>query len=75
MRVQRFFLLGALLTGVGTGQAHAYLDPGTGSMLLQGLLAALGGLVVAMGSFRASVSRLWPFRRRKKALDGLVDKH
>ena len=75
MRVHRLALFCAALMGIGTEQAHAYLDPGTGSMLLQGLLAALAGLVVAMGSFRAAVSRLWPFRRRKKASDGLVNKH
>ena len=29
------------------GSAHAYLDPGTGSILLQGLIAGIaGGLVV-----------------------------
>jgi hypothetical protein len=30
-----------------TGNAHAYLDPGTGSILLQGLLAGL----LALGAF------------------------
>lgn len=27
------------------GAAHAYIDPGTGLLLLQGLLAAIGGLI------------------------------
>ncbi len=29
-----------------TSPAHAYLDPGTGSMLLQGLIAAVAGVMV-----------------------------
>lgn len=32
---------------MATGQAHAYLDPGTGSIILQGLIGAVvGGLFV-----------------------------
>ncbi len=37
-------LVTALL--VTTTPAHAYLDPGTGSMLLQGLIAAVAGVMV-----------------------------
>lgn len=36
-----------LLSLIFTGDAHAYLDPGTGSILLQGLLAGL----LAIGVF------------------------
>jgi len=36
-----------LLSLIFTGNAHAYLDPGTGSILLQGLLAGL----LAIGVF------------------------
>jgi len=40
-------LLGAAAALAFSSVAHAYLDPGTGSILLQGLLAAIaGGLVV-----------------------------
>jgi len=31
--------------------AHAYLDPGTGSMLIQGLLAAIAAASVTIGIF------------------------
>lgn len=41
-----------------TGNAHAYLDPGTGSILLQGLLAGL----LAVGAF---------WRQAKQWLRGL----
>ncbi len=37
--------LGMTLLLVST-PAHAYLDPGTGSMLLQGLIAAVAGVMV-----------------------------
>ena len=35
--------------------AHAYLDPGTGSMLLQGLLAGIAGAVVVMRLYWAKI--------------------
>ena len=37
-----------LFTGLFTHSitAHAYLDPGTGSLILQGLLAAIAGALV-----------------------------
>ena len=44
-----------------SGDAHAYLDPGTGSILLQGLIASVaGGLILA----RAYWSRLKNFYKR-----------
>jgi hypothetical protein len=42
---------GSLLAGllfVQTQPVFAYIDPGTGSMLLQGLLAGVAGLVVVL---------------------------
>jgi hypothetical protein len=41
--------LGATLTS--TQEAHAYLDPGTGSMLLQGLIAGLAATSVVIGRY------------------------
>ena len=35
------FLVIALTTISGADPAHAYLDPGTGSMILQGLIAGI----------------------------------
>jgi hypothetical protein len=43
-------LAGALLL-VSTGSAHAYLDPGTGSMLLQGLIAGIAAGSVVLGRY------------------------
>lgn len=41
-----FFAL--LLTGAMSRTAYAYLDPGTGSMILQLLLGGIAGAAVAM---------------------------
>lgn len=38
--------LSALFLGISTSGAHAYLDPGTGSMILQVLLGGIAGLLV-----------------------------
>jgi hypothetical protein len=41
------------------GDAHAYLDPGTGSMVLQAIIAGVLGLVFTFKSYlRAILSRL-----------------
>lgn len=39
--------LAALFIAASTTSAHAYLDPGTGSMLLQLLLGGIAGLAIA----------------------------
>ena len=35
--------------------AHAYLDPVTGSLLIQGLIAAIAGIVAGVKSVRARI--------------------
>lgn len=41
------FILSLLFVGISTSVAHAYLDAGTGSLILQVLLGGLAGLAVA----------------------------
>lgn len=36
-------------------QAHAYLDPGSGSLIIQALIAGLLGLLVALRVFRDTI--------------------
>ena len=43
--------------------AHAYLDPGTGSAILQGLLAALAALVVTVKLYWYRLLRLLGLRK------------
>ena len=40
-------VLAGLLLGVATSNAYAYLDPGTGSMILQVLLGGVAGVMLA----------------------------
>ena len=49
------------LLGTWTSNAHAYLDPGTGSMLVQGLIAAIAGAVFFL---RDKLSLLGHFLKR-----------
>jgi hypothetical protein len=39
--------------------AHAYLDPGTGSLIFQSLLALLFGVGVAWRKVRETVAGIW----------------
>ena len=39
--------LAVMLVGASTSTAHAYLDPGTGSIILQVLLGGVAGLALA----------------------------
>ena len=45
IRIRRWAVIGALLY---LPQAHAYLDPVTGSMIIQGLIGAVAGVTVAI---------------------------
>ena len=49
------------------GQAHAYLDPGTGSIMLQMLLGGLAGAAVIAKIYWHRFVSLF---RSKKSLDG-----
>jgi len=60
-------LLCAVFALVFAKRAHAYIDPGTGSMLVQAALAAVAAASVSIGIFRRRIrsfsSRL--FGRKK----------
>lgn len=44
---------------VFVNQAHAYIDPGTGSMMIQAVLAAIAAGAVAIGVFWRRFKDLW----------------
>jgi len=47
-RIQFIFVLAILGSGLSyAAPAYAYLDPGTGSIILQGLIATVAGALVA----------------------------
>jgi len=58
-RIQTAIFLAVLLTWIAP--AHAYLDPATGSILLQGLIAGVAGLVVVLRLYWQRLKAL--FRR------------
>ena len=49
--------------------AHAYLDPGTGSMLLQGLLAGIAGAVVVLRLYWAKIKAIFSGQRSNSTVD------
>ncbi len=49
----------ACLTVLHTSPAHAYLDPGTGSIILQGLLAGIAAAMAAAGLYWARVKNFF----------------
>lgn len=51
------------LTLMFLGPAHAYVDPGTGSLLIQTIIAVLAG---AMATFAGWRVRITQFLRRRK---------
>ena len=64
------FLLTSLLWVVTSQEAHAYLDPGTGSFLLQILLASLFGSLFALKVFwRQVTAQMSRFLSKIKALN------
>ena len=44
---------------VFVNHAHAYIDPGTGSMIIQGLLAAIAAGAVAISIFWHRLKDFW----------------
>lgn len=49
-----------------TGTSHAYLDPGTASILLQGLIAGVAGGIVMMKLYWAKVKSFFSFNKKKE---------
>lgn len=65
--VQTFRLVFAALSiGVLTSSAHAYLDPGTGSIVLQVLLGGVAGLALAGKLYWNKFLSLLGIRRREQ---------
>ena len=61
----------AILILLWPSSAYAYLDPATGSVIVQGLVAGLAAVVVAARLYWARIKGL--FRRSEAATDSLSD--
>jgi len=53
----------ALTMAATTNHAHAYIDPVTGSFLIQGIAAGIAGIMVAFRSVRQRVFALLGVRK------------
>ena len=61
-RVPSTLSLAALASLFTTSTAHAYLDPGTASLILQGIIGAIGAGIVTLGIYWNKFTGL--FRRK-----------
>jgi len=55
MATVKAVLIGILLSGLIMPPANAYLDPGSGSLLIQSIFAAFAAVVVFFGHFKSTV--------------------
>jgi hypothetical protein len=76
--MKNLVLLAALVSGallMTPEEAHAYLDPGTGSMLLQGLIAGLAATSVVIGRYWYKVKSYFVRTNDRTARGGAPDTH
>lgn len=55
----RSFTLLILITALHSPAAFAYLDPGTGSLILQGLIAAIAGSILTIKLYWYKIKGIW----------------
>ena len=59
----KLVLTAAAAFAASAGPAHAYLDPGTGSLILQGVIGSIAGGLVVLRAYWAKISAFLPGRR------------
>lgn len=59
-------LTGASVLAMASGSAHAYLDPGTGSVLLQVLLGGIATAAIVLKRYWQELRRLLGIGRRDR---------
>ena len=57
--IPKRMLIGVVFLCMAPQDAFAYVDPGSGLLLIQGLLAVIGGIVVFVKDPVAGCKRLW----------------
>lgn len=60
--MKSFVVLGIMLLFL-SGNAHAYLDPGSGSAILQGILGALAALAITLKLYWHRLLRFFGLRK------------
>ena len=72
--MKSIFILGILsLSGIFFSDAYAYIDPGSGSILFQGLIGVLVGAVVAVKMYWLKIKNYFMDRSAKKITDDKQD--
>ena len=59
MKIFKLLSLVVLLMAIAPNAAHAYLDPGTGSMIIQIIVASVAAIGIALKSFWAQIKLLF----------------
>jgi len=67
MKRENYFLLFILIGFPGV--AYAYIDPGTGSLLLQGTIAAIASVLVFWRNLRIGITNFFRGKKQEKAFD------
>ena len=74
MKIKTGILFCMLSEHVFVKEAHTYIDPGTGSMIVQAVIGAIAAVGVSIGVFRRRlVSFLGQLFRWKKGMGGDSD--
>jgi hypothetical protein len=63
MRVNLFAGFAVLIIAGWTSPAHAYLDPGTGSMIVQAIIGGIAGVTVIIGIYWRKVRSFFSSKR------------
>jgi alpha-D-ribose 1-methylphosphonate 5-phosphate C-P lyase len=65
--MKKIIFIFLLISMIFVDHAFAYLDPGTGSMVVQALLAGIAAAGVSIGIFRRRIGAFWTriFGRKK----------
>lgn len=63
--ILRLAILSTFVLIIATEPSYAYLDPGTGSILLQGLIAGIAGGLMVLRLYWAKVKSFLSFHGKK----------
>ena len=69
-RTTRVLGLGICAFLIHVPSAHAYLDPGTGSMIIQGIVGVIAGAAVVGRLYWEKIKGFFPRRRTMAEQDG-----
>ncbi len=69
----RWVVLFCVFMLVTTGDAHGYLDPGSGSAILQGIIGALAAIAITLKLYWHRLMRLLGLRKSSPSEDADYD--